>query len=167
MFSGNTSDFFDWLNRTDLVVCKHNRNQNCLRCDRFLQFIKTDNTILIYIEIGDLCSSFLLKIFTGVQDCMMLDLGCDDMISFGFICFKGCLECPVVSLASACCKVDFFFFGIQDIRYLLSSSCHCLFALLSKIINTGRVSIVLGKVRKHCLKNFRCSFGCCRIIQIY
>ena len=166
MFSGNAADFFDRLNRTDLVVCKHHRDQDRIRTDCLFQLIQFKYPIFIYINIGNGKSSFF-QIFAGVKDCMMLNFGCDDVVSFGFICFKGCLECPVVSLASACCKVDVFFPCIQDIRYLLSSSCHCLFALLSKIINTGRVSIKFRKIRKHCINDFRCSFCCGCVIQIY
>ena len=67
---GNCTDLFDWLN----------------------------TTILIYIKICDLRSALFLKIFAGVKDCMMLDLGCDDVVSFGFICFKGGFQCPVIRL---------------------------------------------------------------------
>ncbi len=49
MLFGNCSDFFDRLNRTNLIVCKHNRNQDGLRCDCFLKLIQLHNTILIYI----------------------------------------------------------------------------------------------------------------------
>ncbi len=72
-----------------------------------------DNTILIYIKICDLCSSLFFKIFAGMKDGMMLDLGCDDVVSFGFICFKGSFQCPVIRLGTACCKINFFFFGIS------------------------------------------------------
>ena len=167
MFFGNTSNFFDWLNGSDLIVCKHYRNKDGFRCDCFFQFIQTDNSILIHIKICDLCSSFFFQIFTCMQNSMMLDLGCNNVITFGFVCFKGSLKCPVVCLTSTCCKINIFFSGIQCICNLLSSFCYSLFALLCKIIDTGRISIIFRKIRKHCIKNFRSSFGCCCVIQIY
>ena len=134
MLFGDGSDFLDRLDGTDLVVCKHNGDQDGLWCDRFLQFIKADDTVLIYIEVCDLCASFF-EVFTCMKDRMMLDLGCDDVVSFGFVCFKSSFECPVVSLASACCEVDFFFLCVQNICDLLSSFGHCFFAFLCKIID--------------------------------
>ena len=82
VFSGNTSDFFDWLNRSDLVVCKHYRNQDSLRCDCLFQFVQTYDTILIYVKICDLCTSFFFEVFTCMKNSMMLNLCCNNVISF-------------------------------------------------------------------------------------
>ena len=95
---GDGSDFLDRLDGTDLVVCKHNGDQDGLRCDGFLKLIQLHNTVLIYIHVCDLGSALFLQILAGMKDCMMLDLGGDDVISFGFICFKSGFQCPVVSL---------------------------------------------------------------------
>ncbi len=59
MFMCDLTDFLDWLDGSDLIVCKHNRDQDGLRCDGFLKLIQvTDNSILIYIKICDFASSF-------------------------------------------------------------------------------------------------------------
>lgn len=43
---------------------------------------------------------------SGVQDGMVFNLGGDDMISFGTICFCCCLQRPVIRLTSSGCKID-------------------------------------------------------------
>ena len=142
MFFCDTSDFFDRLDRSDLVVCEHYRNKNRFRCDGFFQFVKFYDTVLIYIYICDLRAAFL-QIFTGVKDCVMLDLCCDDVVPFSFICFKSCLQSPVIGLGTACCEINFFFLCSKNFSDLFSSLCHCFFALSCKVINTGWVAIIL------------------------
>ena len=137
----DTSDFLDRLDRTNLVVCKHYRNQDCFRCDCFLKFIQFYNTVLVYIYICDLCAAFL-QIFTGMENCMMLDLCCNDVVSFCFICLKGSLQSPVIRLGTTCCEINFFFLCSKNFCDLLSSFGDRLFALACKIINTGRVAII-------------------------
>ena len=81
MFFCNSTDLFDWLQSADFIVCCHYRDQDGLRCDSLLQLIQIYNTIFIHIQICDLCTLFFQP-FTGMQDGMMLDFGCDDMVSF-------------------------------------------------------------------------------------
>ena len=78
------SDLFDRLDRSDLIVCKHHRNQDRIRADRFFQLVDLYLSVLIDINIGNLIAA-LLEIFARMQDRMVLDLCRDDMLSFGFI----------------------------------------------------------------------------------
>ena len=161
----NLTDLFDRLNGTNLIVCKHHTDQNGSRTDSFFQFIKLDLTKLIYIHISDLKSMFFQPV-TSMQDCMMLDLRCNNVISFGSISFCCCFQCPVIRLTSTCCKIDFLRICSKSLCNLLSSCCDSFFAFLRKAVDTGRISIQFCKIRKHCLHNFRRSLGCRRIIQV-
>ena len=67
------SDLFDRLDRTDFIVCIHNRDQDRIRADCFLQLIKLYCTIFIYINISHFIAA-LLQIFTCMQNCMVLNL---------------------------------------------------------------------------------------------
>ena len=89
MFFCNSSDFLDRLNRSDFVVCRHNGNQNGLRCDGCFEFIQIDNAVLIDADIGDFRTALFFQILAGVKNRMMLDFCGDDVVSFIFICFKG------------------------------------------------------------------------------
>ena len=43
-----------------------------------------------------------------MKDCMMLDFGCNNMVSFIFISFRCCYNCPVICFTSARGKIYFF-----------------------------------------------------------
>ena len=62
VFLCNTANLFDRLDSSDLVVCKHHRNQNCLRCDCFFKLIKLYNTILINIHHVDLALQYATRV---------------------------------------------------------------------------------------------------------
>ena len=167
MLMCDLTNLFNRLNRTDFIVGSHNRDQDCFRCNGFLKLIQINKTILIYIQVCDLRSALFLKILTGMKNRMMLDLGCNDMISFVLVCFKCSLQSPVIRLRSTCCKIDFFFLGSDHICNLLSSLGNSSLAVCSKIINSRSISIKLCKIRQHCLHNFRCGLCGSRIVQIY
>ena len=95
MLMGNLSDLSDRLNGTDLIIGKHNTDQDRIRTDRFLNLLRCDKTILIHIKVCDLIT-MLFQILAGMQDRMMLDLGCDDMLPFGLVCLGNALQHPVV-----------------------------------------------------------------------
>ena len=90
MLMCDLTDLFDRLNGTDFVICKHHTDQNGGRTDCFFQLIQLDLTKFIYIYISDLKTMFLQPV-AGMQDRMMLNLGCNNMISLGSISFCGCL----------------------------------------------------------------------------
>ena len=72
MLSCDCSDFLQWLNRTDFIVCCHNRNQNRIRTDSCLQLVQLYFTIFIYIDIGNFISLFLQPL-RSMQNRMMLN----------------------------------------------------------------------------------------------
>ena len=123
-------------------------------------------TILINIQICDLCSTFFFQILAGMQDSMMLNLSCDNVISLGFICFISSFQCPVIRLGTTCGKVDVVRICSDDRCYFFSSFCYGFFADSCQFIYAGRIAIVLRKIREHRLYYFRCNFCGCRIIQI-
>ena len=167
MLMCDLSDLFQRLKSTDLIVCSHNRDQDGLRCNGFLKLIQINESVLIYIQICDLRTALFFKVFTGMKDGMMLNLCCDDVVTFILVCLKSCFQSPVIRLGTTCCKIDFFFLGSDHICNLLSSLGNSSLAVCSKIINSRSISIKLCKIRQHCLHNFRCGLCGSRIVQIY
>ena len=84
------TDLGNRFDRTDLVICKHDTDQDRIRADRRLQLIQADQTVSVHIQICDLKSS-LLQILTGMENRMMFDLRGNDMFSLGFISLCRCL----------------------------------------------------------------------------
>ena len=164
VFLCNLSNFPDRLDRSDLIICKHHRNKDRIRTNRFFQFIKLYDTVLVHIQICDLKSTLFFQILTRMQDCMVLDLCRDDMFSFLLIRFGSRFQCPVVRLGTPCRKIDFVSLCAKCLRNNLSLSAHHFLISGSKTIHTGWIAIVLCKVRNHCIHYFWCSFRCCRIV---
>ena len=81
VFLCDLTDLFDRLNGSDLIVCKHNGDQDRIRTNCFFQFIHFYDTVFIHTDVSDLKTTFF-QIFCGMQDRMMLDLGRDDVFSF-------------------------------------------------------------------------------------
>ena len=106
------TNFFDRLDGTDLVVCKHNRNQDGVRTYCFFQFIHFYDTVFIYANISDLKTAFF-QIFCSMQDRMMLNPGCDDVFAFVLISFCCCFQCPVICLRTTGCKINLVFLCTQ------------------------------------------------------
>ena len=84
VLSGNFSDLLNRLNRSDLIICKHHRDQDRIRTDCLFQLIQFKYPIFIYINIGNGKSSFF-QIFAGMQNRMMLDLRGNNVLSFALI----------------------------------------------------------------------------------
>ena len=102
----DSSNLLNRLNGADLIVCKHNGNQNSGRTDCLFQFLQLYHTVLIHVQISYL-KTILLQPFAGMQNRMVLNLGGNDMISFILIALCSCLQRPVVRFAAACSKVNF------------------------------------------------------------
>ncbi len=71
-------DLVDRLDRADLVVSKHDRDQNRVVADRRLYIVEPDDPIFVNRQIG-YRKSLLFKIFADTLDGRMLDRGCDDV----------------------------------------------------------------------------------------
>ena len=93
---GDFTDFTYRLNGSDLIVGRHDGDQNRIGSDRFLQFTRIHHPVGAHIQPGNLCSPLSLQILTGIQDCGMLDLRRDDVSPLVLICLKRRFQRPVV-----------------------------------------------------------------------
>ena len=84
------ANLFDRLDGSDLVVCKHNGNENGSRADSLLQLISFQNAVLVYIDLRNL-ETMVLQPLTGMQNGMVLDLAGNDMVSLALVSLCGCL----------------------------------------------------------------------------
>ena len=114
VFLCDLTDLFDRLNGSDLIVCKHNGDQDRIRTNCFFQFIHFYDTVFIHTDVSDLKTTFF-QIFCGMQDRMMLDLGRDDVFSFAFVSFRCCFQCPVICLGTTGCEINLIFLCSQSL----------------------------------------------------
>ena len=130
MCLGNCTNLCNRLDGTDFIVGKHNRNQNGIRTDCSFYICRIDTSILIHIKISYL-KALSFQPFTGMKNCMMLNLTGDDMFSFFFISFCCCFQCPVIRFTSTCRKIYFFRFRTDSCCNNISGPCYCLAAFLT------------------------------------
>ena len=150
MLSCDCSDFLQWLNRTDFIVCCHNRNQNRIRTDSCLQLVQLYFTIFIYIDIGNFISLFLQPL-RSMQNRMMLNGSRDNMLSLIGICFCSCLQCPVIRFTSATGEINFFCFSTDHIGNRLTGMIHTALCFSCKTVNCRRITIVFCEIWYHCV----------------
>ena len=162
---GDLTDLPDRLDRSDLVVGEHHRDQDRIRADRFLQLVDGNGAVLVYREVGDLIAA-LLEILTGVKDRVVLDLCCDDVFSFGRVSLRSRDQSPVVGLGTAICEVDLIVLCAESVCYSLSCFCEGLLARCGKLIYRGRVSVIFCIKRQHGFHDFRTYLCRSRIVEI-
>ena len=159
------TDLPNGLDRPDLIVCEHDADQDGIRPDRRFHSRRIHKSVLIHIQISHFVPSFC-QIFTGVEDSMVLDLTGDDMFSFGSVRLRRRRQCPVVGLSSTRCKIDLIRLRAEHARDRLSLSRDHFFICRCKSVHTGRISIILCKIRQHRLYYFRRCLCCRRIVKI-
>ena len=157
------TDLGNGFDGTDLVICKHYTDQNCVRANGCLQLVQTDQSVSVHIQISDLKAS-LLQILTGMENGMMLDLRGNDMFSLGSIGFCGSFQRPVIGLGTAGSKIDLFRLCTQTVCDGLAGMIHGLLALGTQTVDGAGIAVVFTEVREHRIHDLRCRFGSCCII---
>ena len=81
--SADCTNFFDWMNGTDFIVCKHDRNQSGFGTDCFFDILRINLTFAVYRNIGNF-KTFFFQTLCRMNQCMMFDSGGDEVI-FAFV----------------------------------------------------------------------------------
>ena len=139
------TDFFQRLDGSDLIVGSHNRNQNGIRTDGSFQLVQFHFTIFVYSDISYFISVFF-KPLCRMQDCMMFNRCCNNMLSFICISFRSCFQCPVIGLASAAGEVNFIRFCTDRFCDSLTCMIHTTLCLSRKAVDCGWITVILGKI---------------------
>lgn len=74
----NCSDFGNWLDSTDFIVCIHNRYNSCIFSDSVFYIFGMNNTVFVHIKVSYLKTLFF-KSLACVKNSVMLKLRSDDV----------------------------------------------------------------------------------------
>ena len=165
MLLRDPADLLYRLDGSDLVIGKHDGNENGIRTDGPLQLVQLQDAVLVHAHICDLKSSFL-QIFAGVKHRVMLNGGGDDMLSLLRISLGSCLDGPVVALRSPRGKIDLIVRRAEAFGDDFPNPVHGLLAFRPQRINAARISVMLRKIREHGLHHLRRRPCGRRIVQI-
>ena len=143
MFLRDLPDLFYRLNGTDLIVGKHDGDQDGVRPDGLFQFLDLHGPVFIHIQIGDLKAPFLFQILAGVKHRVVLNLAGNNVSPFCLISLRHGFDSPVVRLSAACREVDLIWPGSQALAYDLPCFGNNLLAGRGELIYRGGVAIML------------------------
>ena len=149
VFLADRADLRNRLNRADLVVCIHDRDERGLLGDRGLELLGHDDAVLMHVEIGDR-EALLFKRRAGVQHGVVLELARDDVcLAFRFQFVGGALYGPVVALAAARGEIDLARVGAEAAGYLFARFLKRLFRSVADRVKARWVAVELLVKRQH------------------
>src|SRR5688572_2075378 len=137
------------LQHADLVVGRHDRDQDRLVGDRGAQILDVDPPVLLHREIGD-AVALLLELLAGVDHRLVLDHTGDDVIALLAIHLGDALDRQVVGLGRAAREDDLLRIGADEVRDLLARGLDGLLSLPAEgVVAARRIAEVVGEVRQH------------------
>ena len=162
---GDLPNLFHRLNGADLIIRKHNGDQDCILPDGGPKLLQINESRFVHIQIRHLVAP-LFQILAGMQDGVVLDTAGNDVLPLGRVSLCCGYQRPVVGLASSRRKIDLLGLCPQDSGDLLPAAGDHLFICSSKSIDAGRIAVMLRKIGEHGLHHLRRRLGCGRIVQI-
>ena len=154
LFLGDLADLLDRVDRADLVVGQHDRNQDGFVRDRVPHVVRADHAALVHREIGDLEALPGLQGLGGIQHSPVLGRVRDDMVSLFVIHLHDALERQIVRFRGPAGEHDFFGVGMDEARDLLPRLLDGFLAFPAKgVVPAGPVTEFLGEIREHHLED--------------
>jgi hypothetical protein len=150
-----SADFCNGLQDADLVVGRHDRDQDGFVVHCAPQVVEVDQPVGFDGEIRD-AITVLLQPLAGIQNCFVFgDLG-DDVIAALAVHFGDAFEGQVIALGGAAGEDDLLGRGADEPRNLLARGFDGLLRLPSEgVVAAGRVAELGGEVGHHRLQNPR------------
>jgi hypothetical protein len=140
----------DVLDRPDLVVGEHHRDQDGLVGDRFADLLHVHETIRLHGHVGHLVA-LALEPLAHVEPGALLDDGGDDVVALLAIHLGHTLEGEIDRLRAARREDELLRIARADQRReLLAGAVHCRLRLpTERMVAAGGMSVLLGEVRQH------------------
>jgi len=149
------SDFANRLQNADLIVRRHDRNQDRFAGHRVLQLVHVDQPVGLHRQIGH-AESVFLQALAGIQHALVLGHLSDDVVALLAIHLGHALDRKVVAFGGAGGEHNLFRSRANQFGYLAASLFHRLLGHPTELmIAAGGVAINLAEVRQHRLKHPR------------
>ena len=106
-FAAQLADFRDGLQHADLVVGRHDRDQNRLVVHGALQIVEVNQPIFLHRQIGH-AKAELLQMFAGIEHRLVLGDRSDDVVALLAVHLGDALNGEVVTFGGARGEDDLF-----------------------------------------------------------
>ncbi len=151
LFTGQGSYFGNRHNSPNLIACGYDSNEDCVLPYGVFKLIKRNVARGIHTQICHLISC-LFKAFKCVQNCMMLQYGRYNMLSFIFFHYSGGSYSPIISFCSTTGNKYLIRSAAERGSYFCPGVFHRFFCTSSKGIYGRRVTVFFSQIRHHFLQ---------------
>lgn len=143
------ADFGDRLDRADLVVRVHDRDERGLVGDGGFELLGHDDAVFMHVEVGD-GEAFLFQCRAGVQHGVVLEFAGDDVrLALGFQLVRDAFDGPVVAFAAARGEIDLVRVGAEAAGDLLARLLQRLLCGIAERVEARGVAVELLIKRQH------------------
>jgi hypothetical protein len=147
--TANRSDFIHRLNRADLVVGSHHRNEDCIGPNCRFNRCHRDSSCVIDRQISDFEALLIRKIFTTVQNGVMLDRTGDYVASFNAKVARRSEDRQVIAFSSATRENDLARLAFADLRHPFSRIVQERPRASADVMHARRIAVNLAEERDH------------------
>ncbi len=156
LFLGDLADLGNRMNRADLVVGPHDRDEHGLVGDRAAHRVGIDHPVLVDRQIGDRRLARPLERAATVEHRLMLGDASDDVVALVLVKLDDALDCKVVGLGGAAGENNFLGLGADQRRDLIARAIDGLFRFPSEaVVAAGGIAELLGEIRQHRIEHAR------------
>ena len=147
------SDLCNWLNRSHLIVSKHNGYECCILSDCILHIFDIYDAVRLWLKQCNL-KAFLLQFCQSVKDSMMLDVERNQVLLALLNKTASCRnQCLVVCFASAGSEVNLIRLGsVDSLSHLSSGFIQLLLSDLPICMKTVRIAVVILETIQQCIE---------------
>src|SRR5208282_3514810 len=128
------ADFANRMNRADLVVRVHDRDQHGLVGNRPADRIRIDHSVLVDRQIGDRRLALALQRSAAIEHSLVLGHAGDDVVALFLVELDDALDRQVVGLGRAAGENDFLRLGVDNRRDLIARLVDSFFGFPSKAV---------------------------------
>ena len=147
-FPAQFPDLFERLNHADFIVGVHDRHQNRLRPQVFLQAVDINKAVRADRQVRH-GKALRFKPFAGIQDAIMLNRGDHEMIPVLPVRKRHAFQRKIVRFRAAGREYNFLAAGVQRGRKVSPRLLNGVAGFLTFDVQAGRIAVFLAKIRQH------------------
>src|SRR5271155_1773174 len=114
------ANFGDWMDRSNLIVSVHDRDQDSLVRNRLAHVVWVNHPVLVYLEISDRRLALALQRAATIEDCLMLSDAGDNVIALVLVEVEHALDGEIIGFGRTAGKDDLLGFGVDQVCNLIT-----------------------------------------------
>ena len=147
------ANLFQGLQNTDLIVGRHNADQNGLVGECSFELVQINQSIRLYGKVGHLIAVFF-QALAGIEHRLVLGHRGNDVVPFFPVHLGYAFDCEVVALGGSRGKDDLLGGRADELGNLFARGFHGCFCFPPELVVTaGGIAEHVGEIRRHGLQH--------------